>query len=554
MKDEVAGNASPAAARPPLGASPTGTDAPVQITLRLRRDPAHEDAWRDALRHALDPEITHRQFLSSDQIDALDSPAAADVAQLHAFAARHGLTVVSTGVTDARNVVLQGTARQIQTALGGKIRLFEFFREDRWRHGLTENERAAADAGEKVSRPMIRQRSYINEPELPADLHDAVEGVIVRQAPAGEPRYRVAAAGAAHNAKNPRQWADFYAATDATGQPLRADGVTVGIVSFGGGYDPANLQQTCTDSNVPVPAVTNLLVDGATPNYTGDPNSADVENELDLASVAGGAPGANILFALAPNTNQAMADVFNAIVKDGRASVVSMSWGDLLKNYTPAEKSLINAALQRMAVAGITFLESSGDNGDREKNSVPTPDYPASDSLTTAVGGLEEPGSPSQTRIWNDSATGGGIEGAGFGPDPKPSWQSAVPGTQRQYPDWVADAAPATGMTFTFAGSPITVGGTSEASPLTAGFVATVVAANGGRRLGNLNPILWQQWLGTPAVRDVTLGGTEDYKAGPGPDVPSGVGAPVVRAMVDWIKANPVGAPQPPQPSGPTLG
>jgi kumamolisin len=52
--------------------------------------------------------------------------------------------------------------------------------------------------------------------------------------------------------------------------------------------------------------------------------------------------------------------------------------------------------------------------------------------------------------------------------------------------------------------------------------------ANGGRAIGDLNPLLYRIAAGAPlpAFRDVTLGGNAIYDARPGYDLVTGLGTP----------------------------
>jgi kumamolisin len=80
-------------------------------------------------------------------------------------------------------------------------------------------------------------------------------------------------------------------------------------------------------------------------------------------------------------------------------------------------------------------------------------------------------------------------------------------------------------------------GGTSQAAPLWAGLAAVMnqyLLANGGRPLGDLNPLLYRIAAGAqlPAFRDVTLGGNAVADAGPGYDLVTGLGTPDVDNLV----------------------
>ena len=93
----------------------------------------------------------------------------------------------------------------------------------------------------------------------------------------------------------------------------------------------------------------------------------------------------------------------------------------------------------------------------------------------TGVGGtsLQISGGTTTETVWNSNggSTGGGVS-AVFA---RPPWQvgSSVPvGTMRLVPDVSGPADPNYGATVYYHGSTITVGGTSWAAPLWAGFCA----------------------------------------------------------------------------------
>jgi kumamolisin len=80
-------------------------------------------------------------------------------------------------------------------------------------------------------------------------------------------------------------------------------------------------------------------------------------------------------------------------------------------------------------------------------------------------------------------------------------------------------------------------GGTSLAAPIWAGIAAVMnqyLTANGGRLLGEVNPLLYRIAEGArlPAFRDIVLGGNAVALAGPGYDLVTGLGTPNVDNLV----------------------
>ena len=77
-----------------------------------------------------------------------------------------------------------------------------------------------------------------------------------------------------------------------------------------------------------------------------------------------------------------------AVVDENQVSIVSNSYGDLESNDTTADIVANEQAFQQGALQGITFLFSSGDNGDElARSGILQADYPASDPYATSVGG-----------------------------------------------------------------------------------------------------------------------------------------------------------------------
>jgi kumamolisin len=127
----------------------------------------------------------------------------------------------------------------------------------------------------------------------------------------------------------------------------------------------------------------------------------------------------------------------------------------------------------------------------------------------------------------------------------RPAWQNELafqPDTrQRLTPDISAVADPFTGMKIVFDQQVIVGGGTSLAAPIWAGIAAVMnqyLTENGGRALGDLNPLLYRVTEGArlPSFRDIVLGGNAVAVAGPGYDLITGLGTPDVDNLVRNIR------------------
>ena len=311
-------------------------------------------------------------------------------------------------------------------------------------------------------------------------------------------------------------------------------------------------------------------------------SNEDVESTLDVEEISGFVPAATIDVYESPNTNTGPMDVYNAIVSQDRAKVISSSWGTC---EVQAGGSALLAAeanlFEEAAAQGQTVVAASGDDGSSDctdPSGYPLAntavDDPASQPYVTGVGGsalesLGAPGAvataavPPKETVWNSdgAAGGGGISSVwampGYQLHSQPAlrvvkpYSSRIPcgepaGFCREVPDVSANADPNTGLMINWSGAGGdgwgALGGTSIASPLWAALVALADAlpACGGRPIGFLNPSLyWIAGLG-PAVyasafNDVRRGNNHlpqfpkwwQYGASVGFDPVTGLGTPI---------------------------
>jgi kumamolisin len=116
---------------------------------------------------------------------------------------------------------------------------------------------------------------------------------------------------------------------------------------------------------------------------------------------------------------------------------------------------------------------------------------------------------------------------------------------QRLTPDVAAVADPFTGVRFIFKQQEVIGGGTSQSAPIWAALTVLMnqyLVANGGRPLGNVNPLLYRVAAGSnlPGFRDVHRGGNAVDISHPGYDVVTGLGSPntynLARNLLDLQK------------------
>ncbi|MQS15187.1 S8 family serine peptidase [Streptomyces kaniharaensis] len=250
-----------------------------------------------------------------------------------------------------------------------------------------------------------------------------------------------------------------------------------------------------------------------------------------------------------------MMDAEKALIKAGRADVISQSFGateNTFPGYDKGDfKSLtdLRYAFKAAADRNVTVLAASGDNGvtDSQLNGTDLYPYkvnswPSSDPLVTSIGGtqltLDDNGKrTAPDKVWHDKsgAGGGGVSGIFERP-----WYQAgvadVTGNHRGTPD-ISMSAAVDGAAWTYESyDPTAVGwhltgGTSEATPLFSGVVA-LADQLAGHRLGQLNwrlyglNLLPSDWSGIVDVKegDNSWNNVNGYKAGEGYDLASGLG------------------------------
>lgn len=154
---------------------------------------------------------------------------------------------------------------------------------------------------------------------------------------------------------------------------MNGQGRTIAIVAASDFLD-TDVQAYFGHEGLPVPKIVRRPVDGGSPPFDINSGLSD-EVSLDVQQSAGSAPGATVMVYGAPDATffPSFADMYTAIDEDNLADVVSTSFGlcelyftapynggqDLTAQYLGFFHDLF---LQGNA-QGITFLESSGDNG-----------------------------------------------------------------------------------------------------------------------------------------------------------------------------------------------
>ena len=274
--------------------------------------------------------------------------------------------------------------------------------------------------------------------------------------------------------------------------------------------------------------ITNVAVDGG-----GNASSSDyVETALDVETIAGLAPGANIRVYNFPDlSSQSIEDGYNQTVSDGLATVVNSSFGGCETSDT-AFTNTTNSIAQQAAAKGITFAASSGDSGSAECSPIGV-SAPSSDPYFVSVGAVDftanSSGGLATITAGVDSSNGFSSGGGYSSVFALPSYQSGISGVNsngRNNPD-VSLPGVHVAVYAASQGGWMAVDGTSWSSPE---FVALMSEVNQlrGTHFGFVNPNIYTLFKNTTYTdyTDVTSGSNGAYNAVAGYDLVTGIGAP----------------------------
>ncbi|MFI5506365.1 protease pro-enzyme activation domain-containing protein [Mycobacterium sp. NPDC051804] len=344
-----------------------------------------------------------------------------------------------------------------------------------------------------------------------------------------------------------------YNASQLAADGYTGEGTTIVFFAFDG-FDQSDLDQFATTYGLPqfTPEVVGGELD--------DPRG---ETTMDLEVAHAVAPGARkVVFSArqtvsGDGTFEKIGEMFAEADRRYPGAIWSFSigWG-CDKLITAADLAPARAALAAAQARGTTAFNASGDlaglecKGGDDWSSPPGDADIGLDSLASLpemvdVGGTtlstQSDGRWLAEQAWFDVpltvGTGGGVSNL----FERPEWQRGVmPDTdpeRRLTPDVAAVADPFTGVRIIFKGTELVGGGTSQSAPIWAGLAAVMnqyLLANGGRLIGDFNPLLYRIAEGAPlpAFRDVTLGGNVVADAGPGYDLVTGLGTPDVDNLV----------------------
>lgn len=397
-----------------------------------------------------------------------------------------------------------------------------------------------------------------NQPPVPAAIHGTVSDVgrILGHTPHREAAPDFLGLDVPHRGLTPGGLLQAYNAGPIVQQGFTGRGQTIVIFAFGG-FEQADLDEFAERSGLPP----------LEPVVVGGPLAApSSETVMDLQVVHAVAPDARKVVVNARQTLEGgrtyelIGEMFDAANRDFPGAVWSLSigWGcDAL--ITATDLKPVQSALERAQRNGTSAFDASGDTGGLECkggenwSAPPGPDDVGLDAVAslpamTSVGGTtlstDDDGRWVAEQAWVDSPLSQGTSGGVSKLFPRPSWQRALDvdrdsgkRQRRLTPDVSAAADPFTGVRIRFDGQDLVGAGTSQAAPIWAGLTVLMnqyLVANGGRPLGDVNPLLYRVAAGanSPGFRDVSLGGNAVDLSRSGYDLVTGLGSPNVDALV----------------------
>jgi hypothetical protein len=237
--------------------------------------------------------------------------------------------------------------------------------------------------------------------------------------------------------------------------------------------------------------VKNEAVDGG---GSGD----DPETDLDVQTIAGLAPGANItVYDIGSLGDQQIEDAYNQVLSDGAATAVNSSFGGC-ESSDPSFADSTNSIAEQGASLGVEFSASSGDTGSNECSGKKGVSAPAGGPYFSSIGGVNftETSQGVLETVTEGSADGDSGGGGVSTVFALPSFQSGITGviaSGRNQPDYSLPFFPVAVYTGGKFGEYL---GTSWSSPAS---VALIVEANElhGSKLGWVNPTLYSLFKST---------------------------------------------------------
>jgi len=528
-----------------LGRLPGTNSLDLAIGLPFR----NQEALNNLLRQLYDPASpNYRHFLTPAQFTAQFGPTEQDYQQVADFARANGLKV--TGTYPNRMVLdVQGSVADVEKVFHVGLHVYQHPTEARNFYAPD------AEPSLNLSVPLLHIDGLDNF-NVPRPL---LQRMPINNASGQAP----ARAGSATNAVS-------YTGSGPGGAFLGHDfrkayipdvsltgsGQTVALFELDG-YYPSDIAAYEALAGLPNVPLQNELIDG----FSGSPGGNNVEVALDIDMVVAMAPGVSQIIVYEGLNNgdpTIITHMLQHILNDNSAAQISSSW---LLEDNPTWTQIY----QEFAGQGQSFFQASGDNDafvwsivGQQRTDNPYITLVGGTTLTTAG-----PGGPwSSETVWNWGVEFGPSEdgiGSGGGISPNytiPSWQQGISMSANQGSTTnrnIPDVALTADNIFIFADDGLqgSVGGTSAAAPLWAGFTALVnqqAVAGGNPTVGFINPAVCLIGKGAGYAkdfRDTKTGNntwsssTNQFYATNGYDLCTGWGTPAGQHLINDLAGLP---------------
>jgi kumamolisin len=508
----------------------------TQVTVLLRSDPLAvkptSSPGRQALREAR-------------------RPSQLDVEAVVNFAISNNLTVVDRD-RPPRMVVLSGKISDIAQAFGTKVTTWS----EPWPRSSELIQQLSKQQGQLPAQQPTRPFRFRPDQRLtvPAELGGVVQGVFgidnrketrmqMHAVPIPIPR----PGPEITNGSQPSSYTvpELAAQYGLPNAENNGDGQTIAILSLGGALNREELDRYCVGLEIPVPEVTEVLVDREPPQLRAVVEE-DIEVALDIQVIAALVPRAHIVLYHANNSSEGFINgLARAIYNESLpASIISICWGAYEESWTLQAMWAIEDLLKDASALAITVCCASGDlrSSDGALDGQPHVDFPASSPHVLSCGGTTLlPTQEAQEQdllaevVWDDPEAGCGSGGGYSKVFDKPAWQKERPESElkdsmkkRAVPDVSGVANPLNGHVI----QDQLVGGTSAVAPFWAGLVARINQKL-PKPVGYLNPLLYK--VRDEAFRDITDGTNGAWMAKLGWDACTGLGRPRGEALLQEL-------------------
>ncbi|HEY8298224.1 MAG TPA: S53 family peptidase [Candidatus Baltobacteraceae bacterium] len=347
---------------------------------------------------------------------------------------------------------------------------------------------------------------------------------------------------------------------------LDGTGQTIVIVdAFGSPTIASDLKTFSSVFSLP-PAKLNILYPTGQPASQNDGWAGETTLDVEWAHAI--APGATIDLVIAPsNLDTDLHAAEQYVIDNHLGSVMSMSFGApeqaISGGVNNRHMRHADDIYQEAIEAGITSIASSGDSGAEDGQPVPTANFPASDPFVLSVGGtnlfMTDAGAYTSEDVWNDSDPSLCPNGCAYGAFGATGGAPSILFTAPSYQRSLTHEKARTVADVSYDGSVYTAvmvvrtspldgkkhyyftGGTSAGAPQWAGIVALANQST-GESFGFINKKLYsiaKQGSYASAFHDVTVGqngfGGPGFSAGPGYDIPTGLGTPNVANLINAL-------------------